>query len=85
MASSPLTGSAACPVFPMRPGWGVAVWPCGSGELAGAGRAGGGWRAAGGVEEGLPFVFAVPAGRELEGDEAAAVPGVAGGDVDQVA
>src|SRR6185437_26573 len=85
VAGLPLTGSAACPMFQMRPGPGcVAVWPCGCGDLGLGGSGRGGWRAAGGGEQGLPFVVAVPAFGKVEGDVAAAVPGGAGGDVDQV-
>src|SRR6516164_7674457 len=53
------------------------VWRGGSGR--------GGWRAAGGGEQGQPFVFAVPAFGQVQRDVAAAVPGGAGGDVDEVA
>ena len=48
-----------------------------------SGRCGG--RAAGGGEQVQPFVLAVPAFGQVQGDVAAAVPGGAGGDGDQVA
>ena len=40
--------------------------------------------AAGGGEQGHPFVFPVPACWEMQGDVPAAVPGGAGGDVDEI-
>ncbi len=40
---------------------------------------------AGGVEQGHPFVFAVPAFGQAQGDVSSAVPGGAGGDIDQIA
>src|SRR5215467_11738644 len=46
---------------------------------------GSGWRPAAGVEQVHPFVLAVPACGQVQGEVAAAVPGDAGGDVDQVA
>jgi hypothetical protein len=49
----------------------------------GSGR--GGWRAAGGSEQGHPFVLAVPGFGQVQGDVAATVPGAAGGDLDEVA
>jgi hypothetical protein len=44
----------------------------------------GGGRAAGRAEEVQPFLLAVPGPRQVQGDVAAAVPGGAGGDGDQV-
>jgi hypothetical protein len=42
-------------------------------------------RAAGRFEQGHPLLFAVPAFGQVQRDVPAAVPGGAGGDVDQVA
>ena len=81
----PLACSAACPGFLAR-GRGSEVAVAAVGVRTGpgwSGRCGG--RAAGGVEEVQPFVLAVPAFGQVQGDVAAAVPGDAGGDVDQVA
>src|SRR5581483_2713904 len=60
-------------------------WRCG---VRGPGRGWSGrgcWRRAGSGAQGHPFVLAVPACGEVEGDVAAAVAGGAGGDVDEVA
>jgi hypothetical protein len=62
---------------PGLPGWVCGHLPCGSGR--------GGGRAAGGSEQVQPFVCAVPALGHVQRDVAAAVPGGAGGDVDEVA
>jgi hypothetical protein len=85
VVSSPLTGSVACPMsLVRRAGF---VWPSGrAGAVTCSGGSGrGGWRAAGGSEQGHPFVLAVPGFGQVQGDVAAAVPGGAGGDVDEVA
>jgi hypothetical protein len=85
VAALPLTGSAACPMSVIRrAGFG---WPSGrAGAVPWSGRSGrGGGRAAGGGEQGLPFVVAVPGFGQVQRDVAVAVPGGAGGDVDEVA
>ena len=80
----PLAFSAACPGSWAGVGGRVAVGPLrvrtGSGW---SGRCGG--RPAGCGEEVQPFVFAVPALGQVQGDVAPAVVGGAGGDVDEVA
>src|SRR5215467_10899077 len=81
----PLAVCAACP--------GLLIGGFGLGRLAvrcvvtgsgWSGRSGSG-RAAPGVEQVRPFGLAVPALGQVQGEVAAAVPGDAGGDVDQVA
>ena len=81
----PLACSAACPGF-LGSGAGFG-WPWRPSRV----RTGPGWsgrcggRAAGGGEQVQPFVLAVPAFGQVQGEVAAAVPGGAGGDGDQVA
>jgi hypothetical protein len=77
----PLACSAACPGSWSGAGVGVAVVAIG--VRTGRGWSGrGGGRAAGRGEQAEPFVFAVPAVRQVEGEVAAAMPGDAGGDGD---
>ena len=85
MGVLPLACSAACPGFLGR-GQG-SEWPlrpsgCGPGR-GWSGRCGG--RAAGRAEQVEPFMLAVPALGQVQGEATAAVPGGAGGDGDQVA
>ena len=82
----PLACSAACPGFLARgPGSGGRGAAVGMRDRVGAGQA----AAAGGPQAASnkvqPFVFAVPAFGQVQGDVAAAVAGGAGGDGDQVA
>jgi hypothetical protein len=84
MGVLPLACPAACPGFLARGGSGGPDGRGRCGPVRGwSGRRGG--RPAVGVEEVQPFVLAVPAFGQVQGEVAAAVPGGAGGDGDQVA
>ena len=82
----PLAWCAACPGFlGSGTGFGVAAGAVGGADRVGAGQA----AAAGGPQAASqrlqPFLLAVPAFGQVEDEVAAAVPGGAGGDGDQVA
>ena len=79
----PLACSAACPGSWLEGGVAVAGRG-GCGPVRGWSGRCGGWPA-GRIEEAEPFVLAVPAFGQVQGEVAAAVPGGAGGDGDQVA